>query len=68
MTTQKMLDNWLDILNDVSAYIEQFIMNEDDKDRIIKLDKVIDQIYELLEYMKKNNIGGDNGFQKQTKD
>jgi len=60
MTTQKMLDSWLDTLNDVSAYIEQFIMNEDDKDRIIKLDKVIDHIYELLEYMKKNNIGGDN--------
>lgn len=68
MTTQKMLDNWLDTLNDVSAYMEQFIMNEDDKDRIIKLDKVIDQIYEMLEYMKKNNIGGDNGLQKQTKD
>jgi ribosomal protein S15P/S13E len=60
MTIQQKLDNWLDILNDISVYIEQFIMNEEDKDRIHKLDKVIDQIYELLEYMKKNNIGGDN--------
>lgn len=60
MTIQQKLDNWLDILNDVSVYIEQFVMNEEDKDRIHKLDKVIDQIYELLEYMKKNNIGGNN--------
>ena len=62
MTIQQKLDNWLDILNDISVYIEQFVMNEEDKDRIHKLDKVIDQIYELLEYMKKNNIGNNNGL------
>lgn len=62
MTIQQKLDNWLDILNDVSVYIEQFVMNEEDKDRIHKLDKVIDQIYELLEYMKKNNIGNNDGL------
>ena len=47
MKTSEKLNSWLDVLNDVSAYIEQFIMTEEDKDRIIKLDKVIDQIYEL---------------------
>ena len=62
MTTQKMINNWLDILNDISAYIEQFVMNEDDKDRIHKLDKVIDEMYNLLKAAKEHNIGNDNGF------
>lgn len=51
MTTQKMINNWLDILNDISAYIEQFVMNEEDKDRIHKLDKVIDELYTFMKVL-----------------
>ena len=47
MTTQKMLEEWLEILNDVSIFLEDHIACEADKDRIIQLDRVINGIYDM---------------------
>lgn len=60
MTTQKKLEQWLEILNEISVYLEMYIMNEEDKRRIHELDSVIDDIYNILNAMKNNNIGSDD--------
>lgn len=44
---KKELEIYLDILNDVSCFLEEHIMCEEDKDRIIQLDRVINFIYNL---------------------
>lgn len=53
MKTSKMLERWLDVLNEVSIILEMYIANEEDKRRIHDLDKVIDDIYNLLNELKK---------------
>ena len=42
------LQVWLDILNDVSCFLEDHIAEEKDKDRIIQLDRVINGVYNLI--------------------
>lgn len=40
-------EEWLDILNEVSAQLEEFVMDEQSQRLLKKLDKVIDGVYEL---------------------
>ena len=47
MKTNKKIEKLLDILNDVSCFLEEHVMCEEDKDRIIQLDRVINFIYNL---------------------
>lgn len=43
--TKKQLESWLDTLNKISAFIEQYITCEQDKVLLSELDKVIDGLY-----------------------
>ncbi|MBQ2174470.1 MAG: hypothetical protein II453_05235 [Alphaproteobacteria bacterium] len=40
-------EEWLDILNEVSAQLEEFVMDEQMQGLMKRLDKVIDGVYEL---------------------
>ena len=40
-------EEWLDILNEVSAQLEEFVMDEQSQRLLNKLDKVIDGVYKL---------------------
>lgn len=44
---QTTLQQWLNTLNDVSAFMEQFITCDEDKDLLFRLDEVIDGIINL---------------------
>lgn len=44
---QKKIEEWLDILNEISVFLEAFVACEDDKRRIRDLDKVIDGLYNM---------------------
>ena len=48
----KKVEECLDILNDVSARLEEFVMDEESQRLLLKLDKVIDFMYDLT---KENN-------------
>lgn len=51
MKTSEKLDKWLDILNQVSCALEEYITCEADKKLIEKLDQVIDEIYTFKKIM-----------------
>lgn len=62
MTTSKMLEKWLDILNQVSGALEEHITCEEDQRLLLKLDEVIDDIYTLRKTMPLvESKGGKNG-------
>lgn len=45
---KKMLEKWLDILNQVSCALEEHITCEEDERLLSKLDDVIDEIYNQI--------------------
>ena len=47
------LDRWLDVINDASSELELHIADEKDRRFVEKLDKVIDDMYNLLQELKK---------------
>ena len=47
------LDRWLDVINDASSELELHIADEKDRRFVEKLDKVIDDMYNLLQDLKK---------------
>lgn len=47
------LDRWLDVINDASSELELHIADESDRRFVEKLDKVIDDMYNLLQELKK---------------
>lgn len=47
------LDKWLDVINDASSELELHIADEKDRRFVEKLDKVIDDMYNLLQELKK---------------
>lgn len=51
MKTSKLLEQWLETLNEVSIALEERITCEEDKKLILKLDKVIDDIYNMNKIM-----------------
>lgn len=51
MKTSKLLEQWLETLNEVSIVLEERITCEEDKKLILKLDKVIDDIYNMNKIM-----------------
>ena len=52
--SNKKAEECLDILNDVSARLEEFLMDEESQKLLLDLDKVIDFMYDLT---KENNDG-----------
>lgn len=54
-------EEWLDILNEVSAQLEEFVMDEQSQRLLKKLDKVIDGVYELSQnFINKTKYGVKN--------
>lgn len=51
-------EEWLDILNAVSAQLEEFVMDEQSQRLLKKLDKVIDGVYKLSQTLIQK--GSDN--------
>ena len=52
MKTSERLENWLEVLNEVSAFLELYKTSEEDKRRIKDLDQVIDEIYTFIKILK----------------
>lgn len=53
MKTSEILESWLETLNEISSFLELYIASEEDKRRIKDLDKIIDDIYNFLNELKK---------------
>ena len=46
-SVEQSAEEWLDILNEVSSCLEEFVMDEQMQGLMKRLDKVIDGVYEL---------------------
>lgn len=56
ITTEK-LDEWIDILNDVYPLMEEFVdMHPSEQSTLNKLDRLIDEIFDLKKEEKNENI------------
>ena len=53
MKSSEKLEQWLETLNDVSGFLDNYITCEEDKNLTIKLDKVIDDIYNIMTTLQK---------------
>lgn len=51
MKTSKKIEKWLDVLNEVSVALEEHVASEEDKKLILKLDDVIDELYNFMKVL-----------------